>query len=155
MLRQPNSLYIFYQIDQGLETEWFDKVRIGAKGVGLANIFVEFGTRQNHDRHSAHFGVLPDPLEQLKTGRARHFQVEQDEGWQRMLESIGIGWDTVEVGHRLLAVFDVLQIEMSLGAAGGGAQQLGIVEIIINVQNGKNFRGKGLGRARSAAWPPY
>src|SRR5438045_3813386 len=103
----------------------------------------------------AKLGMLPDPLEHFQAGGSRHFDVQQDERRHWVAAPVGINTDAVKICYCFFAIFDVLQIEMRPGAAGRGTQELDIIRVIINVQNGKNSVRSSMRAARTTSRPRY
>src|SRR5881396_264823 len=96
-------------------------------------------------------GMLPDPFEHFQACDPRHFDVQQNERGQGETVAVGIDTCAGEVSYSFFAILDVLQIEMGLGAAGGSTQELDVIGVIINVQDGEDIGGRGVSPARNAA----
>jgi hypothetical protein len=83
--------------------------RIGAELVSAVDILHALGGRKHDHQHPAKAGLVANPLENLKSIFARHFEIEEQESWERILRAIGKFAGTAEVGNYFVAMADQLQ----------------------------------------------
>src|SRR5436309_13374685 len=120
---EPNCVEALDEGYQRLKAKGFHKIRVGPDIVRAADIILQFGTGQDDDRQVAQFGVAADPLQDLKTSRARHFEVEQDERRQLVKLAVPINALAAQIGNGLLAIFDIVDRQRKVGFAHGRPQQ--------------------------------
>ena len=85
------------------------KKRIRAELVSAIDILHALGGRKHDHQHPTKAGLTANPLQNFKSIFARHFEIEEQESWERILRPVGKLAVAVEVGNDFVAMADQLQ----------------------------------------------
>ena len=83
--------------------------RIGPELVSAVDIFHPLGGRKHDHQHPAKAGLAANPVQNLKSILARHFEIEQQKSWEWILRPVRKFAGAAEVSNYFVAMADQLQ----------------------------------------------
>ena len=112
-----------------------DHIVVGAEFVGTFNIEGEGRGREDDHRDIPQVPLVLHPMQHIKAGRARHFDVEQHETRQRVAAPVRDRAFTGELLDRGLAVLDGLQRVGDTNFRERVLDEKHIVRVVFGIEN--------------------
>ena len=128
------------------KVEGLAEKRIGTELVSAVDILHALGGRKHDHQHPSKAGLAANPLENLESIFARHFEIEKQESWKWILRAIGKFSVAVEVSNDLIAVADQLQGALIADVLEGATEH---EDVILAVVGEKNYWLVAFGHSRS------
>ena len=128
---QPKLAKLPDRADEFLEINRFGDERIGAQVIGLVYVGTVKGRRQHNDGQTVPFRVVPHPGEDFEAVNERHFQVQQQEGWNGIELAICVSAFAFKVLQGLRAVAHDFQRVFEAGLFESPVNERHIVRIIL------------------------
>jgi hypothetical protein len=128
------------------KVEWLAEKRIGAELVSAVDILHALGGRKHDHQHPAKAGLAANPFQNFKSIFARHFEVEEQESWERILRPVGKFAGAAEVSNDFVAMADQLQRALIADVLEGATEH---EDVILTVVGEKNYWLVAFGHAWS------
>src|SRR6266481_3527503 len=79
--------------------------------------------------------LLPDPTQQLESGHARQFQIEDHQNWQRMERAVGVGAHAFQIAKGSVSAGQMFDGILYAGPLERTHEQLGVGRLVFHQQN--------------------
>lgn len=123
--------------DEMIEVVGLFEIGIRAEPISFGDVLIQARTAQHNSAETGVFGLVPQPVEDFQTGHPGHFEVENQQIWERKLVSLGKLALTLEILDDFHSVSDFKNLDGLLIPPQGQLKQAAIVGIVFGQEDCK------------------
>ena len=138
MLVEPKPIAVegLADFDEAIEIGRLHKERVGAELVCEVDVAHVIGAGEDDDAQTSVFGLVTNPFKEIVAAHTGQAEVEEDEGWEGELGSIGVFARATEIGHGIVCGAEKVDTVYELGLCEGSAKKGCVFIVVLDYEEG-------------------